>query len=76
MNSRLQTVEARGESARYHALLAAFYALTGVPLLLNTSFNLAAEPIVHSPSDALRTFLAADAALSLLVLGRSREASA
>ncbi|MFN7142925.1 MAG: carbamoyltransferase C-terminal domain-containing protein, partial [Myxococcota bacterium] len=41
----------------YHALLRAFGAATGTPVLLNTSFNLAAEPIVASPTQALATFL-------------------
>ena len=48
-------------------LITAFGELTGVPVLLNTSFNVAGEPIVESPDDALRTFRAAR--LDLLVLG-------
>jgi carbamoyltransferase len=40
----------------FHALISRFYTITGVPALLNTSFNLSGEPIVLSPSDALRTF--------------------
>ncbi len=35
-----------------------FEALTGVPVLINTSFNLRGEPIVSSPADALKTFYA------------------
>ncbi|MBF8273558.1 MAG: carbamoyl transferase [Magnetococcales bacterium] len=41
----------------YHALLSAFAEETGVGALLNTSFNLHGEPIVHTPEDAISTFL-------------------
>ncbi len=37
-------------------LLQEFFKETGVPVLLNTSFNLGGEPIVESPADAVRTF--------------------
>jgi carbamoyltransferase len=40
----------------YHRLIVEFGRLTGVPVVLNTSFNLAGEPIVCTPLDALRTF--------------------
>jgi carbamoyltransferase len=53
---------------RYHDLIAAFERITGVPIVINTSFNAAGEPIVCSPHDALRTFMATD--LDALVLGR------
>ena len=43
-------------SGTYHALLAAFFELTGVPMVLNTSFN-DREPIVATPEDAITTFL-------------------
>lgn len=55
--SRLQTV-LREQNPKYHAMISAFKDLTGVPMVLNTSFNVAGEPIVNSPHDALRTFLA------------------
>lgn len=54
--SRLQTVS-RSANARYHSLIKTFYELTGIPLILNTSFNRAGEPIVCSPEDALNCFL-------------------
>jgi carbamoyltransferase len=57
----------RSLNAPYYDLLKAFDELTGVPILLNTSFNAAGEPIVCSPTDALRTFLATD--LDLLAIG-------
>ena len=41
-------------------IIAAFHALTGVPMVLNTSFNRAGEPIVESACDAVRSFLALD----------------
>jgi carbamoyltransferase len=53
--SRVQTVSADQNSYLY-AILDAFEHLTGVPVLLNTSFNVQGEPIVSSPSDALQTF--------------------
>lgn len=52
---RLQTVSAR-TNPRYHSLISEFARLTGVPLVLNTSFN-EHEPIVASPEDALRCYL-------------------
>lgn len=52
---RLQTVQ-REHSPRFYALIAAFAERTGVPILLNTSFN-EHEPIVCSPLDALRCFV-------------------
>ena len=55
---RFQTVGP--ENGAIHDLLMAFYRHTGVPVLLNTSFNLANEPIVESPSDALLDLLITD----------------
>ena len=55
--ARPQTVSAQ-TNPRYHGLISAFEALTGVPMLLNTSFNIQ-EPIVCSPADAIRTFQSA-----------------
>lgn len=52
---RPQVVE-RDVLPRYHRLLTEFGLRTDVPVLLNTSFNVRGEPIVCSPSDALRTF--------------------
>src|SRR6185436_4750946 len=47
---RLQSVE---PGSRLYDLVAAFHARTGVPMLINTSFNIAGEPIVETPEDAL-----------------------
>ena len=54
-SGRLQTVR-REDNARFYMLIEAFEAATGVPIVLNTSFNLNGEPIVCSPTDAIRTF--------------------
>jgi carbamoyltransferase len=52
---RVQTVD-KDSNPRYYRLLKAFERRTGVPVLLNTSFNIKGEAIVCSPRDALRTF--------------------
>lgn len=64
--ARLQTVEERHDPL-FHRLLHAFGAATGVPVLVNTSFNVKGEPIVETPLDALLCFLATD--MDVLVLG-------
>ena len=66
-SARVQTVTYDDHPA-FHALLAAFGQRTGVPVLLNTSFNQAGEPIVRTPSEALRCFLRAG--LDSLVIER------
>lgn len=52
---RLQTVKQQW-NPRFHALVSEFYRLTGVPLVLNTSFNVMGKPIAHSVEDALAVF--------------------
>jgi len=54
--ARVQLVES-SVNPRFHQLLTRFDELTGIPMLLNTSFNTAEEPIVCSPQDAIRSFL-------------------
>ncbi|MGC2001295.1 MAG: carbamoyltransferase [Candidatus Acidiferrales bacterium] len=63
---RLQTVF-RDRSPRFYNLIARFGSATGVPVLLNTSFNLKGEPIVNTPADAMGTFLKSE--MDCLVLG-------
>ena len=58
-SARVQTVDA-GRNPRFHGLLRAFRELTGCPVLVNTSFNVRGEPIVCSPQEAFRCFLATD----------------
>ncbi len=65
-SARPQTVT-REQNPRLHELISVFSELTGVPVLLNTSFNAAGEPIVCTPADAIKTFLATE--LDILVLG-------
>jgi carbamoyltransferase len=64
-SGRLQSVSEQS-NARYWHLIRAFKALTGVPILLNTSFN-ENEPIVERPEQALDCFLRTD--MDLLVMG-------
>jgi carbamoyltransferase len=56
---RLQTVF-REHSARYYRLIERFGRATGVPIVLNTSFNLKGEPIVNTPQQAFNTFSASE----------------
>jgi carbamoyltransferase len=65
-SARVQTVDAE-RSPRFHAILEAFARQTGCPVLVNTSFNIRGEPIVHDPADAYRCFMYTD--IDLLVLG-------
>jgi carbamoyltransferase len=58
-SARVQTVS-RNRSPRFHAILEAFEKRTGCPVLVNTSFNVRGEPIVHSPTDAYRCFMFTD----------------
>lgn len=65
-SARIQTVHA-DTNPRYHALLGAFQARTGCPVLVNTSFNVRGEPIVCTPEDAFRCFMGTE--LDLLAIG-------
>jgi carbamoyltransferase len=65
-SARIQTVH-RDTNPRYHALITRFKALTGYPVLVNTSFNVRGEPIVNTPEDAFRCFMGSD--LDLLAVG-------
>jgi carbamoyltransferase len=64
--ARVQTVSATTQP-RYHRLLCEFEKLRGVPMVLNTSFNVMGEPIVSSPADAIRCFLGTG--IDALVIG-------
>ena len=66
-SARIQTVDAT-RSPRFHAILTAFFQRTGCPILVNTSFNVRGEPIVCTPDDAWRCFMATD--MDVLVVGR------
>jgi carbamoyltransferase len=56
---RVQTVS-RKHNPRYYRLIEEFGKITGVPVVLNTSFNIRGEPIVCSPADAYRCFMATE----------------
>jgi len=64
--ARVQTVT-REENPGYFELIAAFHRQTGVPLVLNTSFNVAGQPIVETPEQAVRSF--SGTAIDVLALG-------
>lgn len=57
--ARVQTVT-RDVNERYYDLIQAFGKRTGIPMVLETSFNVAGEPIVETPGDAIRCFLSTD----------------
>lgn len=57
--ARVQTVT-RDVNERYYDLIKAFENKTGIPMVLDTSFNVADEPIVETPEDAIRCFLSTD----------------
>jgi carbamoyltransferase len=63
---RLQTVQ-KDSNPKYYRLIETFGQATGVPIVLNTSFNLKGEPIVNSPQEAFQTFTRSG--MDMLVLG-------
>jgi carbamoyltransferase len=64
--ARIQTIN-RAQNPAYYDLLKAFQARTGVPVLVNTSFNTRGEPVVCSPRDAIECFWSSP--LDALVIG-------
>jgi len=58
-SARIQTVDER-RHGRYYRLIKTFESLTGCPVIVNTSFNVRGEPIVCTPAEAYRCFLATD----------------
>jgi carbamoyltransferase len=58
-SARVQTIR-RDQNARYYDVVAAFGRRTGVPVLVNTSFNIRGEPVVHSVAEALRCYFTTD----------------
>ena len=65
-SARVQTVH-KETNPRYHALISAFKARTGCPIVVNTSFNVRGEPIVQTPEDAFRCFMGCE--METLVVG-------
>lgn len=64
--ARVQAISAK-EDSFFHSMLLELKKLIGVPVVLNTSFNIAGEPIVESPEDAIQTFLKTE--IDVLVIG-------
>ena len=64
-SARIQTVE-RAENEIFWKIIDAFRKRTGIPIVLNTSFNVRGEPIVCTPEDAIRCFLSTN--IDLLVI--------
>ncbi|MEO0670754.1 MAG: carbamoyltransferase [Pseudomonadota bacterium] len=67
-SARIQTVH-EDTNPKYHALITAFKARTGCGVLVNTSFNVRGEPIVHTPEDAFRCFMGTE--MDTLVVGNA-----
>ena len=67
-SARVQTVR-RETNPLYYELIERFLALTGCPVLVNTSFNVRSEPIVCTPEDAFRCFMGTE--IDLLVVGNA-----
>jgi carbamoyltransferase len=65
-SARIQTVH-RETNPLYHALISAFKAKTGCPVVVNTSFNVRGEPIVCTPEDAFRCFMGSE--IDVLTVG-------
>jgi carbamoyltransferase len=65
-SARVQTVS-KAVNEKFYNLIEAFSRVSGVPVILNTSFNIRGEPIVCSPVDAVRCFLYTD--IDMLAIG-------
>ena len=63
---RLQTIDEKS-NFKYYQLIKTYYQKTGIPLIINTSFNVRGEPIVCTPSDAVKCFLSTE--IDYLVIG-------
>src|SRR5262249_43719052 len=66
-SARVQTVH-RETNPLYHDLISRFHALTGCPVLVNTSFNMRSEPIICTPEDAFRCFMGSE--IDVLAAGK------
>ena len=65
-SARIQTVH-EATNPKYHQLISKFYALTGCPVIVNTSFNVRGEPIVNTPEDAFHCLMGTE--MEFLALG-------
>jgi carbamoyltransferase len=66
-NTARPQVVRREDNPSYYRIIEEYHKRTGVPVIINTSFNIHEEPIVRSPDDAIRAFL--DSALDYLAIG-------
>eukprot|EP01039_Chlorochromonas_danica_P005830 gene5830-6420_t len=66
--ARLQTVSSEDDSL-YYSLIQAFYHLTGIPMILNTSLNRRGQPIIEKPNEVIRSMLATRGAVRIIYLG-------
>jgi carbamoyltransferase len=64
--ARIQSVSKK-TNPRYHKLISEFFKLTGIPVLINTSFNDEGQPIVNTPKEAVKTFYSTG--IDILALG-------
>lgn len=69
--ARLQTVSSEDDSL-YYSLIQAFYRLTGVPMILNTSLNRRGQPIIEKPNEVIRSILATRGAVRTIYLGNAK----
>jgi carbamoyltransferase len=67
-SARVQTID-RERDGRFYQLVKTFERMTGCPVIINTSFNVRGEPIVHTPAHAFRCFMATD--IDVLVVERA-----
>ena len=65
-SARIQTVN-KDTNPKYHKLISEFKKKTGCPIVVNTSFNVRGEPIVHSPEDAFKCFMCTE--IDVLAIG-------
>ena len=65
-SARIQTVN-KDTNLKYHKLISEFNKKTGCPIVVNTSFNIRGEPIVHSPEDAFKCFMGTE--IDVLAIG-------
>ena len=66
-SARVQSVY-KNTNPKFYKLIEEYSKITNIPVLLNTSYNLNGEPIVCTPTDAIRTFFSCG--LDVLVLGK------
>ena len=64
-SARIQTVH-KETNPKYHSLISKFYEISNCPVIINTSFNVRGEPIVHTPKDAFKCFMGTE--LDMLVI--------